>query len=78
MDAREVMNLIKEEKEKQKVSTCELARQVGVSKSNVSYWLKGGGITLEKAGLALKALGLSVVIGKEDHNAKAKNIRARS
>ena len=58
------------------VSTCELARQVGVSKSNVSYWLKGGGITLEKADLALKALGLSVVIEKEDSDAKAKSDRA--
>ena len=66
MDAREVMNLIKGEKEKQKVSTCELARQVSVSTSNVSYCLKGGGITLEKADLVLKALGLSVKIGKEE------------
>lgn len=78
MDAREVMSLIKEEKEKQKVSTCELARQVGVSKSNVSYWLKGGGITLENADKILRVLGVCVEIGKEDHNAKAKGDRARS
>ena len=66
MDAREVMNLIKEEKEKQNVSTRELARRVGVSGSNAKYWLSGGGITLEKADLALKALGLSAKIGKEE------------
>lgn len=65
MDQQEIMRLIRLECKRQGVSINELARRVGVSSSNARYWIVGGGITLEKADKALKALGLTVTIGKE-------------
>lgn len=65
MNSNEILALIKTECERQGVSINELSRRVGVSSSNARYWLIGGGITLEKADKALKALGLTATIGKE-------------
>lgn len=65
MNADEVMKRILEEKEKQGISIGELARRTGSYPSNVEHWIHGGGITLEKADRVLKALGISVEIGKE-------------
>lgn len=66
MDAAEITKLINQERIRQGMSINELARRTGVSVSNASYWLTGGGITLENADKALKALGIEVTIGGTD------------
>ena len=65
MNCDQVMDLIRYEKEKQGVTITELANRTGSSKSNVKYWLDGGGITLENADKVLRALGVNVRIGSD-------------
>ena len=65
MNTAKIIGLIEDERKRQGISINELARRVGVSSSNVEHWRNGGGITLEKADKALKALGLTATIGKE-------------
>lgn len=66
MNAENVMKLIEDERKRQGMGMKKLANKIGVCPSNVMYWEHGGGITLEKADLALKALGISATIGTEE------------
>jgi transcriptional regulator with XRE-family HTH domain len=66
MNSKEVIRRIDQERRAQGITYRAFAKQIGVSTSNYQYWLHGGGITLEKAELALETLGISAVIGKED------------
>ncbi|MSS15566.1 helix-turn-helix domain-containing protein [Porcincola intestinalis] len=64
MEAKEITDLINQERIKQGMSVSEFARRVGVSTSNANYWFRGGRIKLENADKALRVLGLTAVIGK--------------
>lgn len=65
MNSEQVIELIRQEKQKQGVTLTELAERTGASKSNVKYWLDGGGITLKSADKVLRALGINARIGSD-------------
>lgn len=57
-------SLIKEEREKQKMSQKELAERAGVTRRAVIYWENGQmKPSLENADKIFRALGISVTIG---------------
>lgn len=61
-----LIKLIKEERVRQGLSLRELARKAGVSDSAIHNWEKGRNkLTVENADKILKALGLTISIGKE-------------
>lgn len=66
MSRKDIVERIDAERRAQGLSYRALAAKVGISTSNYLRWLRGGGITLEKADLALKALGISAAIGTEN------------
>ena len=68
MNKQEIIELINQERIRQGITHREFAKMLGISTSNYNYWMHGGGILLETADRALKALGISATIGKEDHS----------
>jgi len=63
----EIARIIRKERIKQDYSIRQFAESMGCTSRAISFWDKGErNITLDMADKALKVLGLSVVIGKEE------------
>lgn len=63
----EIARIIKKERIKQGYPIRQFAKSMGCTPRAISFWDKGErNITLDMADKALKVLGLSVVIGKEE------------
>ena len=62
----EIQQKIREERVRQGISVRKFAKMMGCTPRSVSLWdAEERAITVEMADKALKALGVSVVIGKE-------------
>lgn len=64
-----IKEMIFKEMEQRKISKEKLAEMMGCHWTSVYKWQRGGGLTLEVADRALKALGLSAEIGDIEQNA---------
>lgn len=64
----EILRIIVKEMEKEPLRAKDIAEKIGCTKRTVNYWKSGlrTTITLDMADKALKALGLTVTLGKED------------
>ena len=59
--------ILKQEREKQKLSKKELAKRAGVSDTVISYWESGKReMTVKSANKVFKALGVKITIGGTD------------
>ena len=65
--SEQIFLLIDEGRNKQGMSKAELAQLIGCTQRAIRYWERGErSISLDMADKALKALGLSATIGKDD------------
>lgn len=63
--AQEIQELILKEWERQGITYQDFAQRIGCSTRSLSYWKTGENtITIDMADKALKALGLTVTLGK--------------
>ena len=66
---KEIISKIVSEKERQGISSPQLAKKVGCTAQAIRYWLKGERqISLYMADKLLKTLDISCVIGKDDED----------
>lgn len=61
-----IRELILKEREKQGMTYRELSIRAGISIQAIFHWKQGGGITIDAADRALKALGITAEIGSID------------
>lgn len=59
-----IRDLILRERENQGMTYRELSIRADISIQSIFHWKQGGGITIDVADRALKALGVSVTIGE--------------
>lgn len=64
-----IAELIKQERMKQELSYEEIAKRVGVTSRSIRLWEKQErSISLENADKIMKALNVSIVVGKSEQN----------
>lgn len=64
-----IAKLIKQERMKQELSYEEIAKRVGVTSRSIRLWEKQErSISLENADKIMKALNVSIVVGKSEQN----------
>lgn len=65
--SKEIINLISKERKCQGVSISELCRIIGCSRESYYCWERGDkNIKINTADKALKALGISYILGKDE------------
>lgn len=63
----EIIEIIKKEKQKEKITNVDLAKQIGCTTQAIRNWLNGKRkISLENADKILKILGANMLIGKDN------------
>lgn len=60
-----IRDLILSERERQGMTYRELSIRADISIQSIFHWKQGGGMTIDVADRALRALGLSVTLGEE-------------
>lgn len=65
--SKEIQNLITDERRRQGITYRKFAEMIGTNARLLVEWKNGKGISINMADKALKALGLSVTIGKENN-----------
>lgn len=66
---KKIIEILKEEKRRQKLSNVQIAKELGCTTRTIYYWLTGErSISIEKADELLKILGRNIVIGNRREN----------
>lgn len=66
---KEILSIIESCLREKDISKTDFAKEIGCSVRLVHYWLRGErGISIDMADKALKILGISLVLGRDETN----------